>query len=289
MDKSVSYYSMRRFAPYQGTVQLVEGAGFRAFSHDGIDWQIQIRSPGVRRLTQVRWSATASDLIDTELTREVIGIMRAAPKPPFSPTDTLELWLLGRGDALPLALLRTLTGDSPLQVEDLDWRPGTVPDLEFVAPSLGDAGTLKARPDPEDFPHAEVLSRCVRAAADPVPRAQWFRRGADGSGVGVGGMYLPAEIEGRTLPAAAFPELLLRETWQTEACAHLVGDYHAWMSPSLLTHATLSRATRARLEVEACGHAERLYVVRELLPEIIDQERIDTALVEAVIRRTVSA
>lgn len=290
MSQSLSCYSMRRTPPYQGTVQLVEGVGFRAFSHDGIEWRVQMRSPGVRRLTQVRWSETDSDLVKTEATREVLDQLENAPKPPYTPADRLELWLLARIDSAPLALLRTITGDTPLQIEDLIWRPGTVDNVEFVSPSLGVPAAPRIDPEsePERFPHAEVLSRCIQAAADALPRAQWFRRHEDGCGTAVGGMHVDASLVGRILPRSAFPALLLREGWAQETCGRLVKEYHNWMSPSLLTHQDIDHALRSRLELAACRYAERLYVVRNLLPEVINKDRVDSALVEAVIRRSAS-
>ena len=99
------------------------------------------------------------------------------------------------------------------------------------------------------------------------------------------GLRLEDALIDRVLTPHDFPELLLRERWDDEIEAGLVRDYHDWLSPSLLTHSGLSRATRDRLERAACAQAERLYRVRGLLPEIVNKDLIDVALVEAMLRR----
>ena len=158
-------------------------------------------------------------------------------------------------------------------------------DESFYAPSLGAAGALS--PDNKThIAHAEVLNRCVRAAAGSIPRAQWFRREADGSGSGFDGLNLSADLKGRVLDAHQFPELLVREIWTVASHQQLVCDYHDWQAPYLLTHSDLAKKLRARLELAACQQVERLYDVRHLLPEVVNKDRVDAAMVEAVIRRT---
>ena len=166
-----------------------------------------------------------------------------------------------------------------------EWVAGFRDDESFYAPSLAAAGSLSPD-DKTHIAHAQVLSRCVRAAAGSIPRAQWFRRQQDGSGSGLNGLNLSAGMKGRMLDAGQFPELLLRDAWPTDSHQLLVRDYHHWQAPYLLTHSDLTTETRRQLELAACQQAERLYSVRKLLPEVINQERVDAALVEAVIRRT---
>ena len=57
-------------------------------------------------------------------------------------------------------------------------------------------------------------------------------------------------------------------------------------APKLLTHGNLTRATRDRLERAACRQAEALYRVRHLLPEVVNPDILQVAMVEAVIRRS---
>jgi hypothetical protein len=214
--------------------------------------------------------------------------MRAHPAMPFERADTLELWLLEARDGLPLALLGSrLASMAAPNVVDATWRAAFEGDDCFVAPSLQ---AVSERPDQTpSIAHQEILNRCVRKAASSRPRAQWFRRDAAGNGVGAGGCNIDSALIGRTIEASWFPELLVREEWDTELERALVRDYHDWLAPALLTHSDLRRATRDRLERVACAQAEKLYRYRHLLPEIVNADLVNVALVEAVLRRAATA
>jgi hypothetical protein len=276
------YYSLRRMPPYQGTVQIIEVDGHRAISRDGALWQVHLRTSGVGRVSQVAWSEERGGLIETDYTRAILAALRNRPHGPFPFTDHLELWLLGAGDGLPLALLQTLVDGPPPMVHQADWNAGLGEYHAFVAPSL----FSDPAPDQEmPMAHAEVLTRCVRAAAGPLPRAQWFRRTDDGSGVGLTGLNLDVGMAGRMLRADDFPELLLREEWDNDLHRRLVEEYHDWQAPNLLTNTGLRRSTRDALEHAACRQAQRLYAVRQLLPEIVNQDLVEAALVEGRMRQ----
>ncbi len=278
------YYSLRRMPPYQGTVQIIEVDGHRAISRDGVLWQVHLRTPGMVRVSQVAWSEDRGGLIETEYTRSIIAALRRRPPGPFPFTDHLELWLLAANDGLPLALLQTLVEGPPPLVHQADWNAGLGEYRAFVAPSLV---SDQAGDGEMPIAHAEVLTRCVRAAAGPLPRAQWFRRLVDGGGVGLTGLNLDSGMAGRLLPAPDFPELLLREEWDNELHRRLVEEYHEWQAPNLLTNTGLRHSTRDTLEHAACRQAERLYSVRQLLPEIINRDLVEAALVEGRMRQAV--
>lgn len=283
------YYSVRRLAPYQGTIQIVEMPGFRAMSADGETWRVQVMSRGARFSTYGTWREDGSgDFIETARTRACVEALRARPRLPFPLADTLELWLLDVHRRLPLALLAsTLPERSPLPVADVAWHATFAGDQGFVAVSLARsaASTHAAVPS---IPHGDVLDRCIQKEAGVLPRAQWFRRAPDGSGMGLTGCRLDVALIGRQLAAADFPELLLCERWENEREAELVRDYHDWQAPDLLTHTNLRRALRDRLERAACRRPERLYRLRHLLPEVINPHLVKVAMVEAVLRRSAS-
>jgi hypothetical protein len=285
----IIYYSLRSLSPYEGTIQVVETDGFRALSQDGETWRLRMRAGNSRRAVHGTWLVQDSEQAEIEQTQPGLELLRNRPKTPFPRRDTVELWLLDADSLLPLALLRSLVPEQkPTRVTEATWLAGFRDDESFYAPSLVAAGSL----NPDDntpIAHAEVLNRCVRAAAGTLPRAQWFSRTEDGSGVGLDGLNLSAEFRERTLGADLFPELLVREVWPSDTHEKLVRDYHHWQAPYLLTHSDLARNTRERLELVACQQAERLYSVRNLLPEIVNKDRVDTAMVEAVIRRTAAA
>ncbi len=285
----VTYYSLRSLSPYQGTVQVIETDGFRALSRDGETWRIRVRPGSGRRAVHGTWHERDSELVEIESTQPGLELLRNRPKTPFPRRDTVELWLLDAESLLPLALLRSLVPEQePTRVTEAVWLAGFRDDESFYAPSLVAAGSLS--PDNKThIAHAEVLSRCVRAAAGSISRAQWFRREPDGRGSGLDGLNLSAGLKGRLLDISQFPELLVREAWPVASHQQLVRDYHHWQAPYLLTHSDLAKNIRARLEPVACQQAERLYSVRKLLPEVLNKERVDAAMVEAVIRRTAVA
>ena len=283
------YYSLRSHSPYQGTIQVVELDGFRALSQDGVTWRVRLRASEGQRAVHTAWQADRDNAVEMSHTQPGFDALRNHPPTPFPLIDALELWLLDSERALPLALLRSLVPDrQPPAVMDADWIAGFRDEESFYASSLVAAGQNK-QANKSHISHTEVLTRCVKAEAGAKPRAQWFYRQADGSGVGDGGLNLDSELKGRKLEAAVFPRLLLREDWGSDVQESLVREYHHWQSPYLLTHTNLSRETRQWLEQAACQQAERLYSLRHLLPEILDKDLVDAALVEAVIRRTAVA
>ena len=207
--------------------------------------------------------------------------MRAHPPFPFPLADRLELWLLDDKESLPLAILAsTLPRKTPPRVTHTGWQASLKGDQNFVAASYAALGV----PD-DSAPHVELLERRIQDTAGSAPRAQWFLRATDGSGQGLNGPDLDGALEGRRFPPEQFPELLLREHWDNRADSYLVRDYHDWQAPKLLTHGNLTRATRDRLERAACRQAEALYRVRHLLPEVVNPDILQVAMVEAVIRR----
>lgn len=281
---TANYYSMRRLSPYQGTIQVVELAGFRAMSVDGVAWEVRIESAGMRPTRAVWRDDGLSDMDVGGRLEPFLSAMRRRPVLPFPLADSLELWLLDAGEKMPLALLlSTLPHMAPPNTVETRWRAAFAEEDCFIAPSL-QAAALHP-PEHPFIAHHEILNRCVRKAAGARPRAQWFRRNSEGDAVGSGGSGLEPALIGRTVAASWFPELLVTETWDRDVEAALACDYHHWLAPSLLTHGNLRRATRDRLERAACVQAEKLYRMRHLLPEIVNAELVDVALVEAVLRR----
>ncbi len=165
-------------------------------------------------------------------------------------------------------------------VGDPHWRPFLLTDTQFVSPTL----TSKERNNPErgwKTPHRDQLESQVNMASRPYPAAQWFERQPDGGGIGHDGLRLADDEVGRTLPKDDFPELLISEDWDDAIQRGLVNDYHDWYAASLLAHQNLSRATRQRLERAACKRPQALLSSWPLIPEVIDDDAIEVALVSA--------
>ena len=278
---STRYYSLRRLAPYQGVVQVIERDGFRALSEDGVTWHLQITQAGSRFTTYGTWVEGGGHVLETAQTAPLLEALQAQPPLPFPPADLLELWLLDKSTQLPLALvLSTFSDISPPRLDEVQWQAAVPGEQRFIAESLG----TPTAPALAGFPHAEVVRRCVAAAADALPQAQWFWRQPDGSGLGAGGCRIDESLKDRRLPAQAFPELLVREnSWPQERDARLIREYHNWLAPDLLVHGDLTAGTRERLERAACSQPARLYRLRKVLPRIINEDRLKAAFVAAVI------
>jgi hypothetical protein len=110
-------------------------------------------------------------------------------------------------------------------------------------------------------------------------------RDAEGHGVGLGGLRVATALRGRQLHAGDFPELLVREDWPDETSRNLMREFHNWQAPWLLTLSGLRPSTRERLEAEARRRPLAVFQIRHLLPEVRDQERMRTTLVEAMLRQ----
>ena len=94
-------------------------------------------------------------------------------------------------------------------------------------------------------------------------------------------LRLPHEWRGRVVPAADFPELLVREKWNSRLDQSVISDYHRWLAPLLLLWPRLSPETRRRLELQACENPVWLARVEHLLPPLLEPERVRAALVAA--------
>lgn len=295
------YFACRRVNPFAGSLQIVAVQGARAISPNGGRWQVEllsrvaVRQPlwadigpasaeqryftyGVWAPEQGMRRLPVNPMLGDQSTHPSLAPLVAAlermPSLPFPGADRLELWLLD-SQAEPLALVATLTGESPPTLPmPPAWR--AVPPAEAMSPAL--AGEPPA-------PDSGPLERLVSATAGTPGRAQWFRRSPDGSGTGLSGFRLDPGLEGRTVGAAEFPELLVRSDWPADPGATaLVNALLCWQAPLLLTLEHLSRETRERLEQLAARRPGALYRQRRLLPEVANPALVQAALVEAVIR-----
>ncbi len=295
------YYGLRRVNPFLGVLQVAEVDGARALSPNGSRWQLELLSETAVRqplwadigpasaerrfFTFGVWSRTSGlrrlpvnpmlgDQTGHPGLAPLVAALEAMPALPFTPIDGLELWLLDAAN-VPLALVSALRAGSPPTLPYPPvWRAVATRDLH--APAEEDPPPARAR---------QVEQRVAAAAGTPA-RAQWFRRESTGTGTGLGGFRLGPDLEGRALPAAAFPALLLQESWQDPADHQAVAALIAWQAPLLLTLHGLERATRERLEPLAARRPMALYRHRRLLPEVADRSVVDAALVQAVIRLT---
>lgn len=288
MTKAVRYYSQRRMVPYRGVIHVIDIGDAQAYTPDGLNWHARWNNPyGHYWPTGGCW-VEATALENYPGATELKAAVQNRPPLPYPMADRLELWLLDKDRALPLALLQTRLADAPPgKVADPTWRPFLIEDNSFSARCLKSrdaARNAQAWP----VPHRDVLQRQVNGAAQPFAMAQWFLRDAAGGGEGSSGFRLAPELEGRRLARTDFPELLVREAWPSALEAELVREYHEWNAAQLLTHDNLSDATRARLEPAACARPEKLLEICRLIPRFIDRQAIEVALVAAKLMETAS-
>lgn len=276
------YYGVRRLGPYLGVIQVIDVGDACAYSTNGRSWRIrQVTASGRFRWGVAQVSSDSMEDVRLVGADNLVQALKKQPPVPFPIRDRFELWLLSSGTRQPLALLRTRYKATDIEpVNDPHWRPFLMTDTEFVSPTLAARERTETRRGWR-IPHRDQLERQVNVASRPLPAAQWFERLADGSGVGGCGLRLTDDEDGRVLDAGAFPELLISEDWEDATQQGLVADYHDWYAGSLLAHQNLSPATRTRLEQAACKRPTALLANYPLIPEVIDRDAIEVALVSA--------
>lgn len=276
------YYGVRRLGPYLGVIQVIDVGDACAYSTNGQTWRVrQQTASGHFRWGVTQVSDDSVDQVRIVNADNLVEALRHRPPVPFPIRDRYELWLLNKQSRKPLALLRTRYKAREMEeVSDPHWRPFLMTDTDFVSPTL----QQKEQQQPQrgwPTPHRDQLERQVNAASRPLSAAQWFERNADGSGTGCRGLRIEADEVGRTLSPDDFPELLISSAWDDELQLGLVEDYHEWYAALLLAHQNLSPPTRERLEKAACKRPQTLLASYALIPEIIDQEAVEVALVSA--------
>lgn len=302
----VRCYSQRLVNPFRGILSVVETEDADAVSSDGVHWALYVHgeiedvrmNDGTLRdvaLPDIKfgdWSAEAGlkrapvrnvadmDRIDAIGSHLLEAVKHAAGHLPFPLRDHDELWLLDREDR-PLALLSVAIDEGVRETPQvLSWHPGELAKTEFTSAYL-----------PGGSPHGagQHVENLVNAACGERPRAQWFWRSDDGSGIGQEGFGIDTCIVGRTLMAAEFPPLLLSTVWATPDERQLLDDFLAWQAPWLLQLQHLGVELRAHLEQLATRRADEVAKCHRLYPAVIDRDRITAARVEARLRGTMDA
>lgn len=303
MSAAPNCYTVRRLNPFRGVMEVVEIGDARALSSDGRHWQIQVeavrpehtwgRGEPTHSVKQFfrfgSWHAEqglsqvpVNPILDigamlAASERMVATLQVVQSQLPFPFTDNIEHWLLD-DQGQPLALLAaTVEQRFTTEIRADDWCATAPLSADFTAASLAALG-IPASDTHGNRHHAATLERLVRDAAGPAPQRRWYQRQDDGSAV-------PLDDSCHALPATAFPELPLRTLWPDGAGTALVRDYLHWLAPLLLTLDTLSAATRRELEQAARQQALQMADLHPLYPQVLQQDVLDTARVEARLRR----
>ena len=292
LKNGTRFYSLRSMSPFSGTVQVVEQAESRAFSTDGINWEIQVLAESINSF----WSMPDTESSDRQFYRYAIwsaheGLVHLRVNPildigklqqaggqllnelkiihdkvPLPQEDAYELWLLDQDDQLPLALVDTSIDEPTAKTTPSPW---------VALPKQQNNAHLK---------NAMLIEQQVRRRNGQGRAAQWFVRQSDGSGNGLNGK-MSSHLEGRELSKESFPELLLQEQWSDPNAQQLVDDYLNWLAPKLLTLQHLSPSTRTRLELVAAKNPLLMETLHLIYPEIIDQDNFTSVRVQAKLMR----
>lgn len=309
---TVEWYGQRLLNPFRGVVQVIRYAAAEAASTDGVHWDIYVSNSALldgldvgQRQVQISdirygsWSAErglmrgplypSEDFRHMEEMGAVVyeHLLQIHHQVPFPPRDSLELWLLDAA-GLPLALLDSAVHDRDRRRDSgVRWHAGYTAEARFNSAAMaGLAGEEGANA-------AAYLTRFINSRAGPQAAAQWFRRQADGSGMGFAGVDLNPELVGRVLSPNQFPEWMLAtpETASPRAAAHqaLLDDYRDWLAPCLLLLDCLDEPDRARLEQLARLQAEEVCRLYRLYPQVMDPGFVNAARVEAMLRGSQAA
>ncbi len=298
-------YAQRLLNPLRGVMNIIAYQGAEAVTTDGVRWDIYVRA------TELVEDLANSNKVQTSDIRygswsPQQGLKRGALYPsddfkvlehrgavvyehlleqhrqvPFPLRDTLELWLLDTEDQ-PLGLLHSAVREEDIDLDcHIDWRAGQECRRKFRSTAMQEL------PKPADpLPGAGAyLTRHINARAGASPRAQWFRRTLDGHGIGLHGVNLAPPLEQRTLARDDFPRFFLREQDISPAHERLIQDFLAWQAPWLLLLQDLPRDTRARFEELARSRALTVDKHYALYPEIVDEDALNIARVEAALRK----
>jgi hypothetical protein len=296
-------FAQRLLNPFRGAMHTLRNDAAEAVTVDGVHWELYVTNSAVipasgraRRgqISEIRyghWSQAAGlrrgRLYPSDDFRrmEALGHMlfeqltQVHQQVPFAFKDQFELWLLDN-ERQPLALLESVLDENSLKYDQpIDWRAGFAAREQFYSTSMA------ALAPPAAANAGDYLTTYINALAGKPAAAQWFRRERDGRGLGLGGIQLPTGLEGRTLPAAAFPPLFLATTGHDTVHQRLIEDFLAWQAPWLLLW-PFDHETRSTLEQQARRQALRVDQQYRLYPASVDANFIPAARVEAVLRRS---
>lgn len=303
MSQPPHCYAVRRLNPFLGVVEVIEIDGARALSMDGQHWEIQVeaerpehtwgRETASHHVKQFfrfgDWHAEkglsrarVNPILDLATlldgSERMLATLQAVQSQlPFPLIDHFERWLLD-DQGQPLALLAATTEQRFTHEIKTDRWAATPPQVTtFVAASL-DAIAIANHDTDGNRHHANALERLVQLTAGPTPTCCWYERQRDGSAIAL-------DKNHPDLPTEALPELPLRQHWPDAAGTALVQDYLHWLAPLLLTLDTLSETARRTLEQAARHQAQLMTDHHTLYPLILQQDVLNTARVEARLRR----
>ncbi len=282
-------YSRTLLAPFIGLVQIVETIRGRALTIDGRNWEIQYSPPGFpdsREVTpdgktKLKYALIATlehgevktrgiyrhlDPVVADTVIEGLHELVAAAQLPFPACDCYQYWLLDGEDETPLALVHSCTSEAEMahcRPEPV-WIPMPAVQLKVPDPGAEQSGYV---------PSVNYrLEKLVEERAGLKPRAAWFERSP--------------QSDQADQADDGFPPYLINEHWETESQRQLWELYIKRLSPRLLMLQGLPRPVRRELEVAARRHVMDVARFHAVYPEVVDEQIIAAARVEARMRRS---
>lgn len=276
-------YSKRVLLPFVGVLQVVDLGWARALSMNGINWTVryqQHENDETRRghlnydprinisimlhiqNEQMAYRVVRKDLdpIQSEIdSQRFFETIRSADIP-FAVADHYEYWLLDAEDGSPLALLHTCVDESETTSHTPPpvWRPISAAELSITDPNAQD----------ETFYQTPVnyrLQLAVEAQAGKKPQGAWFIRS--------------------NTETNNFPPCLIKDQWADAENQRLCDLYIERLAPRLLMLSSLPSELRQRLENAASQHAIEVANFFHLYPEVVNDEVLNAARVEARLRQ----
>ena len=300
-------YAQRLLNPFRGVINTIRHESAEAVTADGVQWDIYVSNESLQRdlagrgraqvsdIRYGRWSAAdglkrgpifpSEDFRAMEAMGTVVfnHLLNVHEQIPFPFTDIFELWLLDK-ESRPLALIDSASELEAIKLnQPCSWRPGQNCRSTFTSPAARELGIDSE----QQGALADHLSTYVNSRTADRASAQVFRRAPDGSGEGLCGITLEDRLEGRTLDSGAFPELLLDTRTHDDLHSRLIHDFTCWQAPWLLLLPTLDTGLRREYEQHARVQAIKVADQYHLYPAIIDREVIDSARIEARLRKSV--
>ena len=276
-DNGIKFYSQRMLNPFHGIVNAVEIPGADAVSRDGLHWSLYVQhldNDGslITRLPDIKFGewdeasglkrapvryVTNYSAIDHRAETLLQTIKDLRGRLPFEEADCYELWMIDRETGGPLALLNSSCEKPDCDSETESWRAGISARKQFASEEV-----------------CLALERLINEQARS--RAQWILRNRDGGGVDY--------ESGQEFAADIFPELMVKQHWDSAEASALVKKYLYWQAPWLLELGYLDRATRLRLESDATKRAQMVSARYRNYPVIEDPGWLKAVLVEAKLR-----
>ncbi|MDH5766760.1 MAG: hypothetical protein OEZ38_12160 [Gammaproteobacteria bacterium] len=295
-------YSQRLLNPFRGVMNVIEYEGAQAVSTDGLHWDIYVRdnelvkdlaNSHMVQTSDIRYGSWSKanglrrgaiypsedfKLLENQGAIVYEFLLKHCDEVPFPLKDYFELWLLDDKQQ-PLALLSSVIRKKDREFDiPLCWRSGIICKKSFYSSVIEVLASEHIHP-------ADYICHYINHFADQNPVAQWFFRDELGDARGMEGINLKPELINRRLDQSLFPVFYIKDYGHDQPHEKLVNDFLAWQAPYFLLLHDLDDKTRSQLEHQAKQRALILDQLHHLYPAIINQDIINAARVEALLRQ----